>query len=269
MLLHAALPCGGARVVYWPTECEGLADALCCGNAACRPPPRATPPTTSRTRSAGAAGLAPTGAAAWPLETLLHALLECPPVHRALGWLAGVFWPRASGGGLPPPLTAEVWLLASPAAAWQPSAPQHDGSSTEEVWSVLRLTALEAIWRLRCRRAATGQQFAATDVMVATVTGLSRVLRSEFHAAAGPPATGVAAVAGTCPSWFPRRNPRASLEVFQAKWCRGGWMAAAGRAAAPPHAPWLDVRLRARVLQLGRAAADATGSAAAPADAST
>ena len=140
---------------------------------------------------------------------------------------------------------------------------------------MVRLTALEAIWRLRCRRVASGQQFAATDVLLATVEGLGRVIHSEFYTAAAPLTGGTAAVAGTCPSWFPRRAQRATLEAFQAKWCRGGWLAAAGLAATPPHAPWLDVRLRTRLLQMGaeatargrrRAAAGASRAAAAAAE---
>ena len=81
----------------------------------------------------GASGSGGGGPAGWRLETLQHAFLECPAVRPALAWLARE-WAR--GGGAAPPLTAEVWLQGSPAAAWQPA---RDG---QRMWRLLRITLL-------------------------------------------------------------------------------------------------------------------------------
>jgi hypothetical protein len=198
------------------------------------------------------------------LETLLHALLECPAVRPALAWLAAL-WPAASGGGASPPLTPEVWLLASPAAAWQPRAPPHDLAATEALWTAMRLAVLAAAWRLRCRRCAVGQPFSAADVVDAALADLGRLLRAEFFATSD-----VVAVAGTSPEWFPRRRPPVPLAVFRAKWCRGGVLADAGVGPPPQRVQWLDVRLGRHALRgaaraAAVAAAGATAAGAAPA----
>ena len=61
-LLHAALPCGGATVVFFPPGDPTLSNARC-SNLGC---------TTLPLR---------------PLETLHHLFFECAPCHRALEWL--------------------------------------------------------------------------------------------------------------------------------------------------------------------------------------
>ncbi|GBF89805.1 hypothetical protein Rsub_02975, partial [Raphidocelis subcapitata] len=43
LLAHAALPCGGAKVAPFPADGEGLAERVCCSNAACRAPPPPAP----------------------------------------------------------------------------------------------------------------------------------------------------------------------------------------------------------------------------------
>jgi hypothetical protein len=259
MLLHAALPCGGARVVFWPEGKDGFAEAVCCNNAGCRPAaPSAPPPPVGSRRSAAQAGLAPTAAVApWALETLLHALLECPAVRPALQWLAAL-WPAASGGGAPPPITAEVWLQASPTAAWQPRAPSFAPRATAELWAAMRLAVLAAAWRLRCRRCALGQQFSAADVVDAALADLGRLVRAEFCATSD-----VVAVAGTSPAWFPRRRPPAPVEAFRDKWCRGGVLAVLLPGPPPQASLRLDVRLSQHAMP--RAARAAGGGAAAAA----
>ncbi|KAI8463548.1 MAG: hypothetical protein J3K34DRAFT_526893, partial [Monoraphidium minutum] len=159
MLLHAALSCGGAQAAFWSPGQPGLADAVCCSNAACR-------------------AAAPGG---WPLETLMHALLDCPAVRPALRWLADL-WPRFSGGSAPP-LTAAVWLQDSP-AAWRPHAAQAGAEArahAEQRWAYLRLAVLEAAWRLRCRRRRGGQQFGAADVVDDVIEGVERRVLADWQ----------------------------------------------------------------------------------------
>ena len=79
-LLHGGLPCGAARVSHWASGADGLAEDVCCGNAACRRPLTAGESAT----------------AAWCLETVQHALLDCPAVRPALQWLA-TQWARIEG----------------------------------------------------------------------------------------------------------------------------------------------------------------------------
>ncbi|KAI8462822.1 MAG: hypothetical protein J3K34DRAFT_527483 [Monoraphidium minutum] len=207
MLLHAALSCGGAQAAFWSPGQPGLADAVCCSNAACR-------------------AAAPGG---WPLETLLHALLDCPAVRPALRWLADL-WPRFAGGSTPP-LTAEVWLQDSP-AAWRPHAAQAGAEArahAEQRWAYLRLAVLEAAWRLRCKRRRGGQQFEAADVVEDVIEGVERRVLADWQRTS--PA--MLDAAGTCLSWFPRRRRPMDHAQFEALWCAGGVIARLAPGATP------------------------------------
>ncbi len=132
---------------------NGPAETACCGHNACRPQPALNPP---------AAGM---------LETLLHALLECPAVRPALLWV-GRLWVRVDGGNLPP-LTPAVWIQGI-GATWHPQA-----SQLAALWHTLRIAALSAVWGLRDRRVAETTQFSPADVAESFVRDLRRVLRSE------------------------------------------------------------------------------------------
>ncbi|KAI8462303.1 MAG: hypothetical protein J3K34DRAFT_527842 [Monoraphidium minutum] len=207
MLLHAALSCGGAQAAFWSPGQPGLADAVCCSNAACR-------------------AAAPGG---WPLETLMHALLDCPAVRPALRWLADL-WPRFAGGSTPP-LTAEVWLQDSP-AAWRPHAAQAGAEArahAEQRWAYLRLAVLEAAWRLRCKRRRGGQQFEAADVVEDVIEGVERRVLADWQRTS--PA--MLDAAGTCLSWFPRRRRPMDHAQFEALWCAGGVIARLAPGATP------------------------------------
>ncbi|KAI8462501.1 MAG: hypothetical protein J3K34DRAFT_500065 [Monoraphidium minutum] len=202
------------------------------------------------------------------LETLLHALLDCPAVRPALRWLADL-WPRFSGGGAPP-LTAAVWLQDSP-AAWRPQAAQAGAEArahAEQRWAYLRLAVLEAAWRLRCRRRRGGQQFEAADVVDDVIEGIERRVLADWQRTS-PAMLGAA---GTCPSWFPRRRRPMDRAQFEALWCAGGARAAAAACDLGPSAGayWVYVRRRAAGGGLaaaggGLAAAAGGGSAAAAA----
>lgn len=228
-----------------------LAGVACCGNAACRPPAPSDPaprrPGRRRVREADSAGV---GANDWHLETLQHALLDCPAVRPALQWLAAL-WPRF--GGSAPPLSPEVWLQDSP-AAWRPQG----GSWAEDLWSLLRLAVLCAAWELRCRRQATGQQFVAADVVDAAVDRVERLVRADWQRVGAD----LREVAGTSPSWFPQRGAPPTEGAFEERWCRGGVIAALVPVAGSR--PRLVVRFgscrRARGAADGGAGAGARGS---------
>ncbi|MFM9032730.1 MAG: hypothetical protein ACKOQ4_00285 [Mycobacterium sp.] len=256
LLLHAALPCGGALVPFLQPGADGVAEAACCGCAACvlagPSAPSEPPPAVGARRPSPQAALAQ-AAASWPVETLLHALLECPAVRPAVVWLADL-WPRVSDGDAAPPLTPAVWLQDSP-AGWRPrfrgrSRPSRE---SEALWAALRLSLLAAAWRLRCRRRVTGQQFSAADVVDATIDSVERLVRAEFAATSD-----LTELAGTSSSWFPRNRPPVPLDEFVSKWCRGRVIAEAGESGGRS---WMRLRFSAcRLSGAARAAAVAAAA---------
>jgi hypothetical protein len=228
LLLHGALSCGGAKVAFAGPARPELPDAVCCSHAVCRgaqPPPPAAPAAVGqrRGRDEAAAGAGPES---WPLETLLHALLECPAVRPALQWLAAL-WPRFDGDA-PPPLTPEVWLQDSP-AAWRPRA---GGEGGAQRWAHMRLAVLEAAWRLRCRRHFSDRQFSAADVVGDVIDSVQRRVRADWQRTSQD----VTVVAGTSPSWFAQSRPPLSQGGFADVWCAGGVIARLVPAAAGPAA---------------------------------
>ena len=202
---------------HWASGADGLAEDVCCGNAACRRPLTAGESAT----------------AAWCLETVQHALLDCPAVRPALQWLA-TQWARIEGGG-GPPLTAAVWLVGDP-GAWQPQR-AHAG-----LWRSLRTAMLSAVWELRTRRLATGTQFGPTNVGRAFTAAVRRLVRTDWLRAT----TDITDMQGVRRSWFPgaarRRQP--SIAEFEAAWCAGGIVAHVTRTAGGRR-PRVEFRLAA------------------------
>lgn len=224
LVMHAALPCGGARVPRFPAGGEGIAEAVCCGNAGCRPP----------------------GAPA-PLETLQHALLECPAVRPALLWLARLW--RWIDGGAGPPLTAEVWLQSSQ-ESWQPSR-QH-----ARLWTALRTTLLCEAWRLRTRRVATGVPFAPREVVEGCVRELHAWVMADWQRAVSR----VTDLPGTHASWFPGRSPAMTPMEFEVFWCPSSAIAHVTHSQAGGK-PTLEFRLQVPSVEELAALGTALGAA--------
>ena len=218
-LMHAALPCNAAKVPFWPSDIPGIVAAACCGHTACRP----SPPTGDNAQSDGT------------LETLLHALLECPAVKPAIRW-ATHLWVRIEGGP-GPPLSPQVWLQGD-TATWKPQREQH-----MQLWHTLRLAVLSAAWSLRCRRAAWGTQFTAAEVAAACVKDLHAIMAADWRRAT----TDIRHTAGAAPYLFPRHRGRAgaapnSAVAFEIKWCGGGVLAHVSHRQG--RRPSLEIRLR-------------------------
>ena len=220
-LLHTALPCSAAKVPFWPSDVDGIVAAACCGNAACRP----GQPATDTAHVAGAT-----------LETLLHALFECPAVRPAIRWAAGL-WARIEGEG--PPLTPRVWLQGDP-GAWQPQL-EHN----RQLWRTLRIALLSAAWALRCRRASRGTQFSPAEVVAACVEDLRAVVRADWQRATAD----ITRLDGVSSRLFAGRReghvgaaPH-SVAAFEVKWCGGGVVAYVARWPGRP--PALELRLGA------------------------
>jgi hypothetical protein len=204
------------QVSNWPTGADGLAEVACCGNAACRPTP-----TADAVTQAGA------------LETLLHALLDCPAVRPALRWAADL-WGRIEGGG-GPPITPQVWLQGED-SAWQPQR-----ETNRPLWHALRFALLLSVWSLRCRRVTRGAQFTPTDVVAACVEDLRRTLLADWQRATAD----ITRMDGVSSRLFPRRRGRQAeafgVGEFEAKWCGGGAVAYVAHRPGGRHA--VEVRL--------------------------
>ena len=228
LLLHDALACGGAKVAFAGPGRDEMPDAVCCSHAACRA--AAPPPGGGGAAAAGPSAPPAAAPAQWPLETLQHALLDCPAVRPALQWLASL-WPQF-GGDAAPPLAADVWLQGS-GAAWQPRA---GGSTGAQRWAHLRLAVLEAAWRLRCRRHLLGGQFSAADVVDDVIDGVRRRVFADWQRTSRD----VTALAGTSPDWFPRVRPPLTVVFFKELWCAGDVIARVLPPAAGAQRPRLQ-----------------------------
>ena len=213
-LLHAALPVGAAKVTFVPPGAEHVHDVACCAHQDCRP---AVPPGLTRD-------------GVWQLETLTHALLDCPAVAPALRWLAHL-WVRIDGAPQPP-LTPAVWLQADP-AAWQPQR-----TSLADLWCTLRVAMLAAAWSWRQRRVASGVQFGPGDVVSSCVADVRRLVQADWQVAT----SSCVAMAGAHRSWFPGRERSLDLAAFEARWCGGGVVAHVEHGAAGS-SPRLEFRL--------------------------
>ena len=184
-LLHAALPCGGATVVFYPPGDPALA--------------------TTRCRNPGCTILPVS-----PLETLEHLFLECNPGKRALQWLCAL-WTLLDPGHPAPPLLPHV-LLADDQSSWAP--PQQLSS----LWNLLRLTMLKRIWLARCAAVATDadtSQASTTAIVCAFVQEIRSLLQQDWLRVEGD----VRQLGGVCPSWFRGRDPSLPLQRFQSWWC--------------------------------------------------
>lgn len=217
LLMHAALRCGAAKVQFWPVGAEGLAETACCSHSACRPRPALNPP------------------AAGQLETLHHALIECPAVKPALRWV-GRLWVRIDGGS-PPHLTPSVWIQGS-CATWQPQASQRAA-----LWHTLRIAALAAVWGLRDRRVAWAEQFAPADVAESFVRDIRRIIRTDWARASAD----AMRIPGVRSSWFPAAAGRQAagfdVSAFDARWCVNDVLASVGH--PPGGQPTVRLRLLA------------------------
>ena len=184
-LLHAALPCGGATVVFFPPGDPALSNARC-SNLGC--------PTLPLR----------------PLETLHHLFFECAPCHRALEWLCHL-WGLIDPEHPAPPMLPHV-LLADDQATWAP--PQQLSS----LWNLLRLTMLKRIWIGRCAAVAAGDgpsQASTPAIVCAFIREIRSLMQQDWLRVEGD----VRQLGGVCPSWFRGRDPSLPLQRFQSWWC--------------------------------------------------
>ena len=89
------------------------------------------------------------------LETITHAMLECPDVQPVVAWLCETWRMLAGAAGVRPsdarvPASAEVILLDDP-RGWEGAHPPAN-AATYRLWTRLRVAVLGAIWQRRCER---------------------------------------------------------------------------------------------------------------------
>lgn len=194
-LLHGALPCGGATVFYHPPGSEDLMQCLCQAPSCVGASPR-------------------------PVESLQHLFLVCPASRGSMRWLVGL-WGLLDPSA--PALPEESWpqvLLADDAGVWQPS----DG--LRPMWTLLRVTMLQSVWRVRCaQRGQPGQLvFRRVAVLGAFVREVRSLVLRDWARVQGD----VRAQAGVPLSWLRGRQPAMELAEFQQVWCAQGVIAVAG-----------------------------------------
>ena len=162
-------------------------DAACCSHAACVP--------------------------LLCLDTLSHAMLDCPAVASALQWLGSVY---AAVAGTPPPPLGACIMLADEASVWAPVA------GMRHIWTHLRIAYLHAVWSLRCRRSIAGVPFSGTDVCRATVAAVAAAIRRDFTRASQD----LRRLGGAYSEWFRGRNQALSMDDFEARWAHRGVLCA-------------------------------------------
>ena len=200
-LLHGALRCGGATVVFHgpgsPDLCQCLCRAPACASAA-QP----------------------------PVETLLHLFLECPVGKAALQWLQGL-WARLAPSAAPPPLLPHLWL-ADDHSTWQPP------SQLLGLWVLLRVTMLKRVWLARCACVMGGgaaTSFTAAAVVDGFVAEIRSLIQQDWLRVQGD----IRQLSGVCPSWFRGRDPALPEERFQQWWCTEGVLASLAGPALTVH----------------------------------
>ena len=209
LLLHAALPCGGARVQYCPAGHPALLDCCCLAPSCAALTPR-------------------------PVETLEHLFLECPVGKVAMQWVCGL-WQLIDPG--PAPLFSASVLLADDAFAWRPTS---NPKGLQELWTLLRVTMLKRIWLTRqaCSLADTGAaSFTSTRVVSSFVAEITSLIQHDWLRVQGD----LRCNSGVCPTWFRGRNPAVSEAEFVQRWCQRSVLAHLPQGMAG--APGLQVKL--------------------------
>lgn len=210
LLLHAALPCGGAKVSFFPPGHPGLLDTRCWAPSCAQATPR-------------------------PLETLEHLFLECPVGKQALEWLCGL-WQLIDTG--PPPLFMASVLLADDEAAWRPS---RSPAGLHTLWTILRITMLKRVWLARQASVLGGDNtgFTAARVVAAFVAEVTALIRQDGLRVEGD----IRQAGGVCPSWFRGRTAGLPKEDFKRRWCARSVLASLPEdAQGCPH-PKVELRL--------------------------
>ena len=174
-----------------------------------------------RRRAAGpsSAGMCTHPECASQPETLSHAFVHCPVAVSVTQWLCDV-WERVTCGDRPPRTVAV--LLADDTSQWAPA------QQLQQLWTLLRLTTLSAIWSATTQRNLRGSAVSGTSIAAKVVFQVQLLMAQDWQLVAGD----IRLTSGVCSAWFRGRNPAMTAEQYGHKWCHGGVLAAAPAAGA-------------------------------------
>ena len=158
----------------------------------------------------------PSCTAANVYETMQHLFLTCPDVAPAADWLVRLWVAVSPPGSTSPPCSVAV-LLADDNRVWQPT-----GDVTHcELWTILRLCWLQAVWGLRCARSNDPERHAVTPaaVVATTVAAIKRLIRLDYARTLGDARTMTASPR----HWFRGTSvPTLEASAFLGRWAGRG-----------------------------------------------
>ena len=133
--------------------------------------------------------------------------MDCPRVAPVIHWLLGL-WEALTGDR--PPLCAAV-LLADHSPSWHaPTRP------LRELWTVLRLCTLHAIWSTRAAALVRGDPLPPASAVVAVaVQRVRRLIALDFTRVLHD----IRCLTGASRVWFAGRDPHMELSDFEERWC--------------------------------------------------
>ena len=162
------------------------------------------------------------------LEGLSHVFIECPRAAPVVHWLLSL-WEALTGER--PPLCAAV-LLADHSPSWHaPSSP------LRELWTVLRLCTLHAIWSTRTAAGVNGTPLPpASTVVAVAVQRVRRLILLDFTRVLHD----IRCLTGASCVWFAGRDPQMEMDDFLDRWCHNSLLARVvdGRLSVRLSASW-------------------------------
>ena len=138
------------------------------------------------------------------VETLSHAFLDCPAARPALVWLQDL-WEAVAGER--PPLAARIFL-ADDHRVWHPGE-----AALGQLWTLLRVAMLHAIWHCRSYRQETVGSFSAAAVTRVVVYVRTAIERDWLRANED-----VRLLSDMPADYFRGRDPQIALDDFLACW---------------------------------------------------
>lgn len=147
-------------------------------------------------------------------ETLSHVFLHCPVAEQVTQWLCDL-WSCLTAGQTPPRSVAV--LLADDTTQWDP------GPQLQQLWVVLRLTTLSAIWSATRKRSISGTAVNATSIAATVVYQIRLLMEQDWQLVD----VDIRLQSGVCSAWFRGRSPSMSASDYTAKWCHRGILATA------------------------------------------
>ena len=139
------------------------------------------------------------------VETLSHAFLDCPAARPALVWLQDL-WEVVSGER--PPLDARV-LLADDHRVWRPG----EEAALGQLWTLLRVAMLHAVWHCRSYRHELVGSFSAAAVTRVVVYVRTAIERDWLRANED-----VRLLSDMPADYFRGRDPQIAVAEFLACW---------------------------------------------------